>query len=289
MGIALTDDHRELAEVARGFLTSHKARSAARSFLDAPEESRPPFWQGIVELGWLGLHIDEEHGGSGYGLPELVVVIDELGRAVAPGPFVPTVIASAVIAKDGTAEQKSRLLPGLIDGTITAGIGLDGQVRINDGVADGEAGLVFGAGLGDLLLVAAGDDVLVVERDRAGVSVEVPENLDPTRRSGRVQLQNVSVSDDDILSGARESALARARTLLAAEAVGGAADCVDAAQSPRFRRSSIIARTCWSVRSRRSRRYGMPPVLQQRTRTSSGWRPLRRRRWRFRHTRATRN
>jgi hypothetical protein len=51
MGIALTDDHRELAEVARAFLTSHKARSAARSLLDAPEEARPPFWQGMVELG----------------------------------------------------------------------------------------------------------------------------------------------------------------------------------------------------------------------------------------------
>ena len=229
MGIALTDDHRELAEVARGFLTSQKARSAARSLLDAPEEARPPFWQGIVELGWLGLHIDEEYGGSGYGLPELVVVIDELGRAVAPGPFVPTVIASAVIAKDGTAEQKSRLLPGLIDGTVTAGIGLEGHVGLNDGVADGEAGLVLGAGLGDLLLIAAGDDVLVVERERAGVSVEVPENLDPTRRSGRVRLQKVSVSAGDILPAARESALARARTLLAAEAVGGAADCVEAA------------------------------------------------------------
>ena len=107
MGIALTDDHRELAEVARGFLTSQKARWAARSLLDATDEGRPGFWQGIVELGWLGLHVDEEHGGSGFGLPELVVVIEELGRAVAPGPFVPTVIASAVIAKDGTA-SKSR-------------------------------------------------------------------------------------------------------------------------------------------------------------------------------------
>ena len=229
MGIALTDDHRELAEVARGFLTSQKARAAARSLLDAPEEARPPFWQGIVELGWLGLHIDEEHGGSGYGLPELVVVIDELGRAVAPGPFVPTVIASAVIAKDGSAEQKSRLLPGLIDGTVTAGIGLAGQVAVNDGVADGEAGIVLGAGLGELLLIAAGDDVLVLDRGREGVSVEVPENLDPTRRSGRVRLHNVSVTANDILAGARESALARARTLLAAEAVGGAADCVEAA------------------------------------------------------------
>ncbi|MGE2814306.1 acyl-CoA dehydrogenase [Mycobacterium heidelbergense] len=229
MGIALTDDHRELAEVARAFLTSQKARWAARSLLDSPDEPRPPFWQNLVELGWLGLHVDEEHGGSGYGLPELVVVTEELGRAVAPGPFVPTVIASAVIAKDGSAEQKSRLLPGLIDGSLTAGIGLDGQVRVKDGTADGEAGIVLGAGLAELLLIAAGDDVLVLDRGRAGVSVDVPDNFDPTRRSGRVRLENVSIAAEDILAGARESALSRARTLLAAEAVGGASDCVDAA------------------------------------------------------------
>src|ERR1700738_393438 len=113
MGIALTDDHRELAEVARGFLTSQKARWAARSLLDAPDEGRPPFWHDLVELGWLGRHVDEEYGGSGYGLPELVVVIDELGRAVAPGPFVPTVIASAVNDKNGTDEPKSRLILGV--------------------------------------------------------------------------------------------------------------------------------------------------------------------------------
>lgn len=229
MGIALTDDHRELAEVARGFLTSQKARWAARSLLDAAEESRPPFWQNLVELGWLGLHVDEEHGGSGFGLPELVVVVEELGRAVAPGPFVPTVIASAVIAKDGSAEQKSRLLPGLIDGTVTAGIGLDSRVRLEGGVADGDAGIVLGAGLAELLLIAAGEDVLLLERGRAGLSVEVPNNFDPTRRSGRVRLDNVTVSADDVLTGARAAALARARTLLAAEAVGGATDCVEAA------------------------------------------------------------
>jgi 3-oxochol-4-en-24-oyl-CoA dehydrogenase len=229
MGIALTDDHRELAEVARAFLTSQKARWAARSLLDSADEARPPFWHDLVELGWLGLHIDEEHGGSGYGLPELVVVIEELGRAVAPGPFVPTVITSSVIAKEGTAEQKARLLPGLIDGTIAAGVGLDSRVQVESGVATGEAGIVLGAGLAELLLVAAGDDVLLVDRGRAGVSVEVPDNFDPTRRSGRVSFRNVSVSADDILRGARGSAVARARALLAAEAVGGAADCVDAA------------------------------------------------------------
>ncbi|HVQ98930.1 MAG TPA: acyl-CoA dehydrogenase [Mycobacterium sp.] len=229
MGIALTDDHRELAGVARAFLTSQKARWAARSLLDAGDESRPPFWHDLVELGWLGLHIDEEYGGSGFGLPELVVVIEELGRAVAPGPFVPTVIASAVIAHEGTAEQRKRLLPGLIDGTTTAGVGLNSRVNVDGDVADGDAGIALGAGLADLLLIAAGDDLLVLERDRTGVSVEVPENLDPTRRSGRVRLDKVGVSADDFIRGGRESALARARMLIAAEAVGGAADCVDAA------------------------------------------------------------
>jgi alkylation response protein AidB-like acyl-CoA dehydrogenase len=180
-------------------------------------------------LGWLGLHIDEEYGGSGYGLPELVVVIEELGRAVAPGPFVPTVITSAVIAHAGTAEQKARLLPGLVDGTVTAGVGLDGEVAVDGGVVNGEAGVVLGAGLADLLLIAAGDDVLLLDRGRDGVSVHVPKNTDPTRRSGRVTLKDVSVGADDILTGARESALARARVLVAAEAVGGAADCVEAA------------------------------------------------------------
>ena len=229
MGIALTDDHRELAEVARAFLTSQKARWAARSLLDSSDEPRPPFWHDLVELGWLGLHIAEEHGGSGYGLPELVVVIEELGRAVAPGPFVPTVIASAVIARDGTAEQQARLLPALIDGTVTAGVGLGGDVRVENGIANGDAGFVLGAGLAELLLITAGDDMLLLDRGRDGVTVDVPANLDPTRRSGRVSLHGVSIAAEDILPAARDSTLARARTLVAAVAVGGALDCVEAA------------------------------------------------------------
>ena len=226
MPIALTDDHRELGDVARSFLTAQKARWAARELLDAEDEARPPFWRELADLGWLGLHVDEAHGGSGFGLPELVVVIDELGRAVAPGPFVPTVVVSAVLAAVGTEEQKARLLPGLIDGTLTGAVGFGGHVTVSGGRASGAAGVVLGAGLADLLLIAAGDDMLLVQRSTDGVSVEVPTNLDRTRRSGRVMLAGVAV---DVLPGAREAAVARARTLFAAEAVGGASDCVDVA------------------------------------------------------------
>ncbi|WP_199253600.1 acyl-CoA dehydrogenase [Mycolicibacterium mengxianglii] len=229
MAIALTDDHRELGEVARGFLTAQKVRAAARELLDADDEVRPLFWGDLAALGWLGLHIAEEYGGSGYGFPELVVVVEELGRAVAPGPFVPTVAAAAVVQYAGSDTQKERLLPGLVDGSVVAGVGFGGDVVLDAERASGSAGVVLGAGLADLLVIAAGEDVLVLDRRREGVSIEVPENLDLTRRSGRVLLDNVAISEADILPGARAAAVARARALFAAEAVGGAVDCLDSA------------------------------------------------------------
>src|SRR5581483_7670803 len=145
MGIAITDDHRELAEVARGFLTSQKARWAARSLLDASDEPRPGFWQNLAELGWLGLHVDEEYGGSGFGLPELVVVVEELGRAVDPGPFVPTVIASALLAAAAPEALRTRLLPGLVDGSVRGAVGLGGELEARDGALFGPAGVLLGA------------------------------------------------------------------------------------------------------------------------------------------------
>ncbi|MFC3965597.1 acyl-CoA dehydrogenase [Nocardia jiangsuensis] len=227
MGIAVTDDHRELAGVARSLLTAHEARDAARALLEAETEPTPPFWAEIAGAGWLGLHLPEEHGGSGYGLPELVVVVEELGRAVAPGLFLPTVIASAVIAAVGSDEQRARLLPGLADGSVTAAVGLRGRITVSGDRAEGEAGVVLGAAAADLLLLTAGDDVLIVRRGADGVTVEAPQNLDPTRRSGRVTLADAEIAE--VLPGAGDAAVARARALLAAEAAGGAGDCVEAA------------------------------------------------------------
>ena len=77
--------------------------------LEPADEPLPELWGELVALGWLGLHLPEDVGGSGYGLEELVVVVEELGRAVAPGPFVPTVIASAVL--DATADEATRARP----------------------------------------------------------------------------------------------------------------------------------------------------------------------------------
>ncbi|MGE2692793.1 acyl-CoA dehydrogenase [Mycolicibacterium pulveris] len=229
MAIAITEDHRELAGVVRSFLTARGARGAARDLLDAEDEARPPFWTELAGLGWLGLHVAEEYGGAGCGLPELVVVVEEFGRAVAPGPFVPTVICSSIISAAGDDELRARWLPALVDGSATAGIGLDTDITATGDVISGEAGVVLGAGLADLVLLTVGEDVLVVERTADGVTVDAPANLDPTRRSGRVTLTDVGVDSVTILPGAASLAVALTRTIAAAEAVGGAHDCVDVA------------------------------------------------------------
>ncbi len=229
MGIAITEDHRELADVARAFLEARGARTGARALLEAKTEERPDFWAELAGLGWLGLHVPEEYGGAGVGLPELVAVVEEFGGAVAPGPFVPTVMASAIIAATGSAEQRTRWLPGLVDGTVTAGVGLDAQVTVDGDRVSGAGPVVFGAGLADLLLLTAGDDVLVLDAGAAGLTLDVPANLDPTRRSGRVDLAGVEIAGADVIEGGAALAVALVRTIAAAEAVGGAQDCLAAA------------------------------------------------------------
>ncbi|HLT70348.1 MAG TPA: acyl-CoA dehydrogenase [Acidimicrobiales bacterium] len=224
MSLAITDEHRALADTAADFLARHDARAAARALLEAPEEALPAWWDDLVALGWLGLHVPEEHGGSGFGIEELVVVVEQMGRALAPGPFVPTVVASAVLAAVGGDGAKAHL-PGLADGSRTGAVALGGDVTVDGGRASGPAGVVLGGGLADVLLVPAGDDVVVVERGE-GVTVEVPPNLDPTRRSARVTLDGAPAT---VLPGARRLLVDLARVLLAAEAVGMARACTDAA------------------------------------------------------------
>src|SRR5688500_5843082 len=119
MSIAITDDHRALADTAADLLAKRDARGAARALLDAPAEGLPDFWAEVVKLGWTGLHIPEAHGGSGYSLEELVVVVEEMGRKVAPGPFVPSVLASAVLVAAGDESTQAKLLPGFADGSLT--------------------------------------------------------------------------------------------------------------------------------------------------------------------------
>jgi alkylation response protein AidB-like acyl-CoA dehydrogenase len=223
MSIAIADAHRDLDGVARSALDKCGARAEARKLLEAPTEAIPPFWDDIVNLGWLGLHVPEEHGGSGYGLEELVVVAEQMGRTLAPGPFIPTVIASALLAAAGAA-AKGKYLPGLADGSLTAAVAVHGDVTVTAGRVSGTCTPVLGGGFARILLVKAGDDVAIVEPRPEDITV--PANLDPTRRSARITLDAVPAV---VLSGAARTLVDLTRVILSAEAVGVARECTESA------------------------------------------------------------
>jgi alkylation response protein AidB-like acyl-CoA dehydrogenase len=226
MSIAITEEHRALAQTVADFLAKNSARAAARALLDAKSEELPSFWRELGALGWLGLAVPEEHGGSGFGLPELVVVAEEMGRAVAPGPFVPTVIASTVIATAASPQAQARLLPGLADGSAVGAVALGGDVRVSGGTASGSAGVVLGGHLADVLVVPAGEDIAIVDCRGGGISVQVPANVDPARRSARVTLDRAQA---ELVPGGRQVLTDLARTMLAADAAGVARACTEMA------------------------------------------------------------
>jgi alkylation response protein AidB-like acyl-CoA dehydrogenase len=226
MSIAVTEDHRALAQTVADFLGRHQARTSARGLLELDEEPLPAFWAELAALGLLGLHLPEELGGSGFTLAELLVVTEQLGRAVAPGPFVPTVITSTVIAAAAPEDLRKRLLPGLADGSLIGAAALGGDVSRGGGTASGNAGVVIGGALADVLLVPSGDDVLVIEVALGGVTARVPGNLDPTRRAANLRLAAAPAA---VLPGARGLLADIARTVFAAEAAGIAAEVTDQA------------------------------------------------------------
>ncbi len=228
MSIAITEDHRALGQTASDFLAKRDTRGAARALLDAETETLPPFWGDLAHLGWLGLHLPEARGGSGFGLPELVVVVEELGRAIAPGPFVPTVIASAVINEVGAEEMAGRLLPGLADGSVLGGVALTSDITVRGGRASGTAPAVLGGGLAHVLVLPAGGDAIVVDVAAGGVAVDVPVNLDPTRRSARITLDGAPV---EVIPGGRRILVDLGRLLVAAECTGVAIECTEMAAS----------------------------------------------------------
>jgi alkylation response protein AidB-like acyl-CoA dehydrogenase len=215
MTLGISEDHLALHQTARRWVTNHCPPAVPRALLDADRETMPPFWNDLAALGWLGLHLPEDMGGSGYGLAELAVVLEELGRACAPGPFLPTVIASAAIESLADDDARRELLPGLADGSATAAVAFAGASTS-----------VLGAALADLIVVPAGDGWHVVRADDCTITPRV--SVDATRRVADVDSSGaeplVFLEDPD---GATVTDLTL--TLLAAECAGGSAWCVETA------------------------------------------------------------
>ncbi len=226
MAIGISEEHRQLTDVAADLMKRAGDRQSARVALESETDELPSFWPDLSGVGWLGLHLPEEYGGSGAGFGELVVVVEELARHLAAGPFLSCVIASSIIADTAGSDLKAQWLPGLADGSVVAGIALDSTLELRDGRAYGSAETVVGGELATLLLLPLGDDVLVLEAGSSGVTVSPAKNLDPSRRSARV---SVDAAEGRVIAGARGRLSDVARLLFAADSVGVAQACAELA------------------------------------------------------------
>ena len=229
--LAITDEHRDLADAAIGQLTRIDSRAAARASLDGGPNNPDAVWSAAAGLGWNGLAVAEEHGGSGFGLGELAIVLEAQGHELCPGPFLPTVAASLVIDRCAPDSLRAQLLPGLSDGSTVGALGLAGSVIVGSDLAvSGESPAVLGAPDADVLVITAGEDVVVVDANGEGVTVTALPGLDTTRSIGTVALRNVTVPEDRVLRGAARRARTVFRILAAAEAVGISWACLEMAR-----------------------------------------------------------
>ncbi len=239
MSIAIGEDHLALLDTVRRFTASRCDPKVVRAAVDAAAETLPPFWDDLAGLGWLGLHLPEDVGGEGYGFIELAVVLEELGRVMAPGPFLPTVWASAAIhAGGGSAAVLRELAGGRTIGAVAhgaplaGGAGADGTITVI-----GSTGPVLCGSLADVVVVP----VLVdgTEQwctvDATDAEVASVEALDPSRGLATLTFDGASGAPLPTVDRAQIDVLAA--TLVAAECAGGAAWCVDtAAEYARMRK-----------------------------------------------------
>ncbi|MGW5418894.1 acyl-CoA dehydrogenase [Streptomyces sp. NPDC003943] len=239
MGIAITHEQRELARSVRGWLNRAVPPEAVRKHLDVPDLAlgRPAYWDGAAAQGLLGIHLPEEYGGGGGDLVDLAVVLEEAGRALLPGPYLPTVLAAELLRRAGHAESAGALAAGERIGAVAFGAGTltVASSSVDDGlVLDGLAPPVLGSAHADLLILAArsashGVVWLAVDADTVAVRPH-DDSADPTRPTGEVAADGVLVPAGRLLAGV-DSDLVRdlAAVLYAADACGTAARAVETA------------------------------------------------------------
>jgi alkylation response protein AidB-like acyl-CoA dehydrogenase len=198
-----TDDQQAIKRTAKEFLASRFKAEKVRELAESGSYD-DGLWKEMAELGWPGIFIDEEHAGQGLGVVELVIVMEELGYALAPSPFFSNAAAGLVIQQAGSDEQKQRWLPGIASGEQLGSVGI---------VANGEAPLVPDADSAAVVVLIDGDSATLVETGAA--DIEQRDTIDSTRRFAAVR-----ANGGDQLPGEVSAGLDRAEIALAAELVG---------------------------------------------------------------------
>jgi alkylation response protein AidB-like acyl-CoA dehydrogenase len=211
MDFGLSPDQREIQRTARELLSERASPARVREHAEArrPDEA---LWRELCELGWPGIAVAERYGGQGLGLVELCILCEELGRALAPVPFLPCVIAAAAIEHAGSQEQRERWLPRLAGGETLGALGL-----ARDGVAE----LVIGAPDAQVLVIvdegAAGEPLTAYVLTPEQAEIAPLDSIDPTRSAARV---SAPAGAGEALVGDARPGVDRALVAIASELVG---------------------------------------------------------------------
>ena len=233
MPIAITQEHSDLADSVRSLVARVAPSDVLHDALENPVPNPPPYWKAAAEQGLQGVHLSEPVGGQGFGILELAITLAEFGYGAVPGPFVPSAIASALIAAH---DPEAKLLNDLASGEVIAAYAIDSSLtatRHGDGlVIRGEVRAVPAAAQASVLVlpvaIDSGEEWLVIDADQ--LEIEPVRSVDPLRPVAHVRANAVEVGDDRVLSNlSRPTARALISTLLSAEAVGVARWATDTA------------------------------------------------------------
>lgn len=250
MPLTLNEDQQLLKEAASGFLQDNSPVSRMRHLRDDGDATgfSLPLWKAMADLGWLGIQLPEEHGGSGMGLSELAIITAECGRVLAPEPFLSTLLLGANALRLSTAAPlRAQVLPAVAAGDRLIALALEETGRFapyriaTEATSTGGGGYsitgekryVLDGHTADHLIVVArttgapgerdGLTLLLVDADAEGITTQRTTMIDG-RNAARLTFAGVEVGTDRVLGGADllDQVLDQATLGLAAEMVGAA-------------------------------------------------------------------
>lgn len=249
MDFDLDKPQQLLQQSAREFFARECSVERVRELMATATAYDEKLWLALADQGWTGLLIPEEFGGLGLGLVELAVVVEEMGRACLPGPFISTLWAAALIERAGSDGQRAQYLEKIASGELKATVALleesadwhpaavalpaekvGSEYRLN-----GRKEFVTDAAVADLVLVVAraGERLVIlpVAPNAAGLTITATPGIDATRKLYRLDFENVAVAETEALGldarssqeleAALEAATDVATVALCAELVGG--------------------------------------------------------------------
>ncbi|MGP8121929.1 MAG: acyl-CoA dehydrogenase family protein [Xanthobacteraceae bacterium] len=253
MALILNEEQSMLRDSARGLIGAKAPITHLRKLRDEKDATgfSRELWRAFAEMGFAGLLVPEEHGGSGLGCVEAGVVMEEIGRTLMPSPFLSTaVLAASALIRGGSAAQRKQYLPKLAAGELIAALAVDegvkhrplqtamSAVRAGNGFRlNGAKGFVVDGHVADVLIVAArtagsageaaGLTLFVVDPRAKGIEIERTVMVD-AHNAARVVFKDVEVTADGVLGevdqggGLLEAVLNVGRGAVAAEMLGAA-------------------------------------------------------------------